>query len=209
VHDPGGPLKAYEEQPLAQMLKKKFSAEVYLENDTAMVGLGEAIFGAGKGYDIVAYHTVSTGVGGVRIVNGEIDAFATGFEPGHQILDVDHTILGNSKEATLENLVSGSALEERAGMKPYDIPQGDAVWGQLAEYLGYGLRNTILYWSPNVIVLGGSMIVGDPRIKLNDIITYTHSTMGDTAPIPDIIDADLGDFGGLYGAMAKLSINQQ
>lgn len=208
VNDPGGELAGYENEPLAEMLKKKFKAEVFLENDAAIVGLGESIFGAGEGYDIVAYHTVSTGVGGARIDHGVIDAFATGFEPGHQILDLDHTVLGDGKEATLENLVSGSALEERVGMKPYDVPQDDAVWNQLAEYLGYGLHNTILYWSPDVIVLGGSMIVGDPRILLNDIIKHTHEIVGDTTTVPDIVDATLGDFGGLYGAMVILSAQQ-
>ncbi len=205
IHDPGGALPSYEECPLGNLLKKKFKTDIFLENDAAMVGLGEAIFGAGEGYDIVAYHTVSTGVGGVRIDHGEIDAFATGFEPGHQILDIDHTVLGTDKEATLENLVSGSALEERSGIKPYEIPQSDAVWNQLAEYLGYGLRNTALYWSPDVIVLGGSMIVGDPRILLADIIRHTHEIVGDSTKVPEIVDATLGDYGGLYGAMALLN----
>lgn len=208
IKDPGGALTSYENQPLGAMLKKKFKADVYLENDTAIVGLGEAIDGAGEGYEIVAYHTVSTGVGGARIDHGEVDHYVTGFEPGHQILDLDHTVLGDGEEATLENLVSGTALEKRAGVKPYEIPQSDAVWNQLAEYLAYGLRNTILYWSPDVIVLGGSMIVGDPRIKLEDIIRHTHEIANEFDPIPEIVDATLGDYGGLYGAMALLNAKQ-
>lgn len=208
VHDPGGMLKAFEEEPLSALLKKKLKAKVFLENDTALVGLGEAHYGAGKGYDIVAYHTVSTGVGGARIDHGVIDAYGSGFEPGHQILDIDHTILGDDTEATLENLISGTALEARAGMKPYEVPQSDAIWDQLAEYFGYGLRNTILYWSPEVIVLGGSMIVGNPRIRLEDIIRHTHAIVGDTAPVPEIVDATLGDYGGLYGAMALLNADR-
>jgi len=205
--DPGGVLEGWEGKPLVETLNKKLKAKGYLENDAAIVGLGEWAFGAGKGHDIVAYHTVSTGVGGARIDNGEIDHYASGFEPGHQILDLDHSVLGDDDEATLENLVSGTALEKRTGQKPYDIPQDDAVWDQLAEYLAYGLRNTILYWSPDVIVLGGSMIVGDPRIFLEDIVKHTREIMGDTAPVPEILDATLGDFGGLYGAMARLQQN--
>jgi len=204
IDDPGGKLTGWEEKPLVKPLKKKLKAETFLCNDTAVVALGEAVHGGGVGYDVVAYHTISTGVGGARIDHGEIDAYAHGFEPGHQILDIDHTILGDETEATLENLVSGTALEERAGMKPYEVPQEDAVWDQLAEYLAYGLRNTILYWSPDVIVLGGSMIVGDPRISLENIVTHTHEIVGDTVPVPPIVDAALWDYGGLYGAMALL-----
>lgn len=208
LRDPGGALTGWEEEPLAKMLEKKLKSKVFLENDASLVGLGEAIYGAGKGYDIVAYHTVSTGVGGSRIDHGEVDSYVSGFEPGHQILDIDHTVLGDDTEPTLENLVSGTALEERAGMKPYEVPQEDAVWDQLAGYLGYGLRNTILYWSPSVIVLGGSMIVGDPRIFLEDIIRHTNEIVGDTVPVPPIVDATLGDYGGLYGAMALLNADR-
>lgn len=197
-------LAGWMDKPLVETLKKKLKTEVYLENDSAIVGLGEAHFGAGVGHDIVVYHTVSTGVGGARIDHGEIDHYAEGFEPGHQILDIDHTILGEDVEPTLQNLVSGSALEERTGVKPYEIPQEDAVWDQLAMYLAHGLRNTILYWSPDVIVLGGSMIVGDPRIFLDDIVRHTNEVLGEDIPSPPIVDAKLGDVGGLYGAMARL-----
>lgn len=204
IQDAGGVLTGWEEQPLTAELKKVFGAEVYLENDAAMVGLGEAHYGAGDPAHIVVYLTVSTGVGGVKIEYGKVDDYHYGFEPGHQILDVDHTILGEGEEPTLENLVSGSAVERRFGMKPYEIPQSDAVWDQLANYLAHGLRNTVLYWSPDTIVLGGSMIVGDPRIILNDIMRHTEAVLEGVAPVPDIVDATLGDEGGLYGAMALL-----
>jgi len=185
-------------------LQKEYDVPVYLDNDTALVGLGEVVFGAGKGYNIVAYHTVSTGVGGARFVDGHLDVMSIGFEPGHQILDVDRTVIGHATAPTLENLVSGTALETRRGMKPYDISQDDHVWDELAQYLASGLNNTIVYWSPEIIILGGSMIVGNPRILLEDIIRHTKATIGELMPCPLIVDAKLKDEGGLYGAMALL-----
>jgi predicted NBD/HSP70 family sugar kinase len=204
VHDPGGALTGWEEEPLVKELQKGFGGSIYLENDAALVGMGETHFGAGESEPIVVYLTVSTGVGGAKIEHGQVDEYRYGFEPGHQILDVDHTILGDDEEPTLENLVSGSAIERRFGTPPYEIPQSDKVWDQLAYYLAHGLRNTILYWSPDVIVLGGSMIVGDPRIMLNDIIRHTDAVLAGVVPLPAIVDAKLGDVGGLYGAMALL-----
>lgn len=200
-------LSAWVEEPLSETLAKKLKTKVYLENDAALSGLGEATFGAGEGHEIVVYHTVSTGVGGAKIENGEIDMYAEGIEPGHQILDIDKTILGDDVEPTLENLVSGSAVEKRMGMKPYDIPQDDALWDQLALYLAHGLRNTVLYWSPDVIVLGGSMIIGNPRIVLDNIIKHTNDVLGNVMECPLIVDAKLGDEGGLYGALTLLSQN--
>lgn len=113
VKDPGKVLLDWAGRPLAETLEKEFNAPVYLENDSAIVGLGEAVYGAGKGYSIVAYHTVSTGVGGARIVDGQVDVASGGFEPGHQTLDIDRTVLGEATTPTLENLVSGTALENQ------------------------------------------------------------------------------------------------
>jgi predicted NBD/HSP70 family sugar kinase len=197
-------LQGWIDEPIAELLSKKLKAAVYLENDAALAGLGEACFGAGKGLDIVAYHTVSTGVGGAKIENCTVDENRMGFEPGHQILDIDKTILGEGVEPTLENLVSGGAIEKRMGVKPYEIDQSDVIWDQLALFLAHGLRNTILYWSPDVVVLGGSMILGDPRILLDDILRHTNTVLGEEILCPLIVDARLGDESGLYGAMAKL-----
>ncbi|HMO78044.1 MAG TPA: ROK family protein, partial [Candidatus Paceibacterota bacterium] len=166
-------------------------------------------YGAGIGHQIVAYHTISTGVGGARFVDGRMDIARVGFEPGHQILDFDKSFLKNDEMPTLENLVSGLALERARGVKPYEISQDDGVWSELAMRLAAGLRNTILYWSPDIIVLGGSMIVGNPRIKLEDIRHYTEGIVKGFVPCPQIVDAKLGDDGGLYGAMAILKLNSQ
>jgi len=191
-------------QSIVSYLQKQYECPMFLENDSAMAGVGEAVFGAGMGLDIVAYHTISTGVGGVKVERGDIDDASTGFEPGHQILDIDRTVLGEDVEPTLENLVSGTAVGERFGVKAYEIPQSDAVWDELAEYLGQGLRNTILYWSPDVIVLGGAMIVGDPAIPVDAIRKYTVEALNGFADSPLITSAKLGDEAGLYGAMAIL-----
>jgi predicted NBD/HSP70 family sugar kinase len=199
-----GTLTNWAKQSITEALGKHFKVPVYLENDTALAGLGEARYGAGQEIDIVVYHTISTGVGGVKIEQGKIDMASSGFEPGHQVLDIDRTILGDDITPTLENLVSGTGLEARLGMKPKDIPQEDTVWDELAEYLAQGLRNTILYWSPDVIVLGGSMILGEPKIQLDSIRRYTVEVLDGFVACPFITTSTLGDHAGLYGAMAYL-----
>lgn len=197
-------LSGWAKKSLTTALSDALKVPVYLENDTALAGLGEATFGAGKGLDIVVYHTISTGVGGVKIESGRLDSASVGFEPGHQVLDIDRTILGDEITPTLENLVSGAGVEARLGVKPYEIPQTDTIWDELAEYLAQGLRNTILYWSPEIIVLGGSMIHGDPKIPLEAIRKYTVQVLDDFVECPFITTAKLGDEAGLYGAMTFL-----
>lgn len=193
-------------ESIVKALSKQYGkVPIYLENDTAIAAIGEAVYGAAADLEIVVYHTISTGVGGARVVNGELDEASVGFEPGHQVLDIDRTVLGEDIEPTLENLVSGTAVGDRFGTPAYDIPQSDAIWDELAEYLGQGLRNTILYWSPDVIVLGGSMITGDPAIPIDAIRKYTTESLNGFVSSPFITPAKLGDEAGLYGALAILN----
>jgi predicted NBD/HSP70 family sugar kinase len=203
-----GILRAWAGRSLTGALKKVWRAPVWLENDTALGGLGEATFGAGKGVSIVAYHSISTGVGGVKIEDGRIDQASIGFEPGRQVLDIDRTILGSDIEPTLENLVSGTAVEARLGMPPYEIPQSDVLWDDLAGYLAQGLRNTILYWSPDAIVLGGSMMTGEPRISVDAVRKHTVEALDGFVPCPLIALSALKDESGLYGALALLKQNK-
>ena len=79
------------------------------------------------------------------------------------------------------------------------------IWLELAQYLAQGMRNTILYWSPDIIVLGGSMMVGDPKIPLEAVRKATVATLDNFVPCPFITIAALGDEAGLYGAMARIT----
>jgi len=186
-------------KPFVKAVSTALDAPVYVENDSVMVGLGEATYGAGRGAKILMYMTVSTGVGGARIVDGHIDSGAFGFEPGHQLI-------GSDKDAeTLESLVSGSALERQFNKKPQDIPQTDPVWQKIAETLAIGIYNSALHWSPDVIVVGGSMIVGSPAIPFDTVIETLTKKNKVMNPLPNIKRAELGDEGGLYGALAYLN----
>ena len=189
-------------KPLKADLENEFGAPVFIENDSAVVALGEAHFGAGRGYEIMSYITVSTGVGGARIVGGRIDEKAVGFEPGHQIIDADQSMCGECDGNYLGNYISGKGLEKRFGMPPVEI-KDEKVWNdELPKYLAYGLNNTIVHWSPDVIVLGGSMMIGDPAISIDKTKAYLKEMLKIFPELPEIKKAELGDVGGLYGAMA-------
>ena len=176
-------------KPLREELTKRFSAPVRLENDVSLVGLGEAHVGGGKGSAILAYVTVSTGVNGVRIVDGRIDRATYGFETGKQIIS----------EGRLEELVSGAAVQKKFGIHPKELDSLDER-NKLADLLAEGLYNTCLHWSPDRIVLGGSMIIGANPIP----IPRTRETLARLLTIypevPEIRMAALGDEGGLQGA---------
>jgi len=197
-------LPGWANTPIKKMLSDALGVPVSLENDSAMVALGEALCGAGKGHDIVAYITVSTGVGGARITNGVIDRSVLGFEPGHQIIDADGNLCPDcAKPGDLENYISGTAIESRFGKHPKDITD-QQIWDQLADWLAYGLLNTAAHWSPDVIVLGGSMIVGSPAIPIERTEKKLREVMKNFPSVPKIQKAQLNDIGGLLGSIEYL-----
>lgn len=171
--------------------------KVYLENDVALVGLGESVAGAGAAASIVAYVTVSTGVNGVRIVDGKIDRTAEGFEIGGQYLTVEEPRL------TLEDMVSGTAVAKAFGKHPREIAKDDPVWEELAEILAYGLHNTIVHWSPNRVVLGGSMF-NEIGISVPSVVQHVQKIMVKFPVTPEIVHSALGDIGGLHGGLELL-----
>lgn len=186
-------------------LEQVFHVPVFIENDCTMVGLGEAHVGAGVGYPIVAYITVSTGVGGTRLIRGMPDVSSYGFEPGQQIIDADNSLYPECEmPSTLERAVSGTAIEQRFGKKPYNIPQDDTLWEQLADWLAVGLSNLTVMWSPDVIVLGGSMMVGDPAIPIARVRDKVKENVAIFKHLPDIKRAELGAIGGIHGALLYL-----
>jgi len=189
-------LNGWIKKPIRKEIQKITKSPVYLENDSDLVGLGEAVSGGGRGYRIVAYLTVSTGVGGGRIISGKIDTGRFGSEPGNQYIDYK-----NKKD--LEDLIGGRSVEKKYHKKPYEILD-KKFWDKMAEILAYGVSNTIVHWSPDVVVIGGSMMkkIG---IKIPRVEFYLKKIMrAFPNDIPRIKKATLGDFGGLYGAMARI-----
>lgn len=199
----GRNLLGWLEKPFRRALEERFGTKVFIENDAAIVGLGEMHRGAGSKNGIGVYLTVSTGVGGCRYEDGVIDAKALGFEPGAQIIDPDRTLCPDCESGELESYIGGAATERRLKKKPYEIVE-PAFWDTYAKYLAYGLNNIITFWSPHFIVLGGSMIVGNPAIPIQNTEKYLREILVTLPHIPDIKKAELGDLGGLYGAMIFL-----
>lgn len=190
-------------KPFKKTLKRTFGASVFLENDTAFVGLGEAVAGAGKGMRIVAYVTVSTGVNGVKIVDGRIDENAFGFEIGHQVVaSGDERCPSCNAPGHLESYISGAAMRKRYGTPPREITD-EAVWEEAARMLAIGLNNTIVHWSPEVVILGGSMMK-HPGIPLPRVKAHVQNMLTIFPKLPAIVPAALKDHGGLYGALAFL-----
>jgi glucokinase len=178
-------IEGWSEFDLAAWLRQLVSAPVCLDNDANVGALGEAVRGAGAGFNPVFYVTLGSGVGGGLVVDGKI---YHGAAPGES--EIGHVRLDKSG-ATVEERCSGWAVDakirelKREGIKSAlcdwigDSTGGEAkflaralteedaaawrILRETAEDLAFGLSHVVHLFHPQVIVLGGGLsLVGEP-----------------------------------------------
>jgi glucokinase len=109
-------LPGWDNVPLRDLLQQQFNTSVLIENDAHTAGLGEYMFGAGRGSRHIVYLTVSTGIGGGVIIDGKIleGANGTAGELGHMTIDWRGERCNCGNIGCLEYLASGTAIARYA-----------------------------------------------------------------------------------------------
>jgi glucokinase len=104
--------------PLAGPVADAFGLPVVLERDTHVAALGEATYGIARGVRDFLYLTVSTGIGGAIVANGELYGGADGVagEIGHIPVELDGPPCGCGAKGHLEAISSGSGIARQARM---------------------------------------------------------------------------------------------
>lgn len=108
-------IRGWENLPLADRLEEISGLPVIMGNDANMMGLGETVFGAGKGASDVVFITVGTGIGGAVVIGGKLfSGYAgRGTELGHVPLIADGEKCACGSVGCLEHYASASALVRR------------------------------------------------------------------------------------------------
>ncbi len=119
--------------PLRDIMQEKLGKKTFLINDANAAALGEFYFGAARGARNFIYITLSTGIGGGIVVDGEIYSGAIGAagEVGHMTIDDDGPICNCGNRGCWETLASGTALAREARRR---IKEG--VTTSILEYAG-------------------------------------------------------------------------
>jgi glucokinase len=174
--------------PLVQVMSERLGLRVLLENDANAAAVGENRYGAGRGTRHMIYLTLSTGVGGGIIIDGQIYHGATGAagELGHIIVQYDGARCLCGENGCLEAYASGTGLAWRAeemaargeapGLERIKRHEGDLDARDLADaaragdadarrlfddaglYLGVALSDYVNIFNPEAIVLGGGVM---------------------------------------------------
>jgi len=172
-------------------LNKNLNTGVRIYNDALMAGLGDAIYGAGKDKEVVGYIGLGTGIGTARISGKKIDS--TGFEAGHHIMDI-------SNNESWEEKVSGRVIKEKYGKYPQELDR--EAYEDYVKKIAIGVYNAILFWSPDILIIGGALINEKEGFKVEEIVTAISNINENLPALPPIVKSELGDNAGLYGAMA-------
>ncbi len=102
--------------PLAKRLERAFARPVVVENDANAVALGEFRYGAGQGVRDLVYITISTGIGGGIVLDGQLWRGSHGVagEVGHMVVRPDGALCTCGNHGCLEALAAGPSIARRA-----------------------------------------------------------------------------------------------
>ncbi|NTV65830.1 MAG: ROK family protein [Oscillochloris sp.] len=209
---------------LRDALAKPTGLPTWIDNDANVAALGEWRFGAGVGLRHMVYITVSTGIGGGVLVDGKLllGRMGAAGEIGSIFLDAEHGL-------RWEDLASGTGLARAAArlmpnhrdslLHTMATPQtvsaahvaraaatDDALAASLMEHearmLGMGFASIIHIFSPELLLIGGSVVLENPNLLARArAIAYAHVLVDLYREVP-ILPASLGEQVGVLGAAA-------
>lgn len=207
-------LRGWDNFNVKKYLEENTSLKTEVNNDANVAGLAEAIIGSAKGAESVFYITVSTGVGGAFIIDNKIINGANSFagEICNLIINEDKYSHSGLVKGGLEGQCSGPNIARIASEKLEKIVDTPEVFelykknnkvaievvNELCENLSKGISNIISVVDPEVIVLGGSVVLYNKNL-LKIIIEKVRKKVINKEAV-DIRIAEIGDDAGLRGA---------
>ncbi len=213
---------------LVTPLRERFGLPVTIENDANAAALGEWWRGAGRSAARLAVVTIGTGIGVGLLIDGTVQRKTDGShgEAGHHLLDPNGPPCYCGARGCWEALAAGPALVRTAIQDPALIARhglsandpggiadavikqaiaGDAhakaLLDQMAHWIGVGLVNTIAFFTPDTIVIGGG--IGARCFSLmqptvDSVLKHHHKLVPTTV---DVVPASAGDDAGILGAV--------
>jgi glucokinase len=227
-------LPGWQDVPLARLMAERVGVPALLENDASAAALGEHRFGAGRGTRHMLYITVSTGLGGGIIIDGQLYRGKSGAagELGHMIIDIDGPPCGCGARGCLEALASGTAIArtgERlaesgdspvlarlrgqegpvtAEMMKRAADMGDAasreVFREAGHYLGVALAGYVNIFDPEAIIVGGGCAQAGDLLMDQAQVTMESLAMNQPLKGVRLVVSELGEFSGAMGMIARL-----
>ena len=215
--------------PLGEKLRDTISVPLFFGNDANLAAFGEWKYGAGIGHSNLIYLTISTGIGGGVICNGNLLTGHKGLaaELGHIIIQPDGPLCSCGKRGHLEAIASGPAIVSYANdqikngqpsslaqiiyFSAVDVAYAARNGDELAiksieragETIGLALASFVHIFNPSIIILGGGVTMSG-NLLFDPLLQKFRSEIMEPIYSKDleIVPAKLGDDSGLLGALA-------
>ena len=124
-------------------LTSKFSKPVKMDNDASCFALGEAVYGAGKNYDVALGLTLGTGIGGGLVLGKKLyRGRGNATEFGHILMgdrDWEHSFQKLKKKGKITN------------------------YKKFGQLLGKGIVSLMHAIDPDIVVIGGGISADFPK----------------------------------------------
>jgi len=181
---------------IAGRFRREFDLPVTVHNDANVYALGEYLFGAGKGCEVLVAFTLGTGIGGGIVERGRIFHGAMGFagELGHMPLEVNGRQCSCGSRGCLEAYASATAIVQMT-----------------RERITAGEESLLRDRFPNLDTLTAedvhtAALEGDPPAA--EVIRYAAEMLGrGVAVIMNCLDPDVIVLGGGVAAMGELLLD--
>lgn len=175
-----------------------------MDNDANVGAVGEALFGAGRGYSPLFYMTLSTGIGGGIVDGGKVwrGADSYGGEIGHMTIRPDGPPCLCGARGCFERLCCGLWLERDHSLPAKALMQDAAFVRRYVVDLALGIKAAIMLLNPARVVIGGGISKAGDRlfVPLREELGR-QMTSWSKARI-NVVPADLSDDSVLWGAFA-------
>jgi glucokinase len=208
------PAHGWRDIPFAQMLRNAFQVPARIENDVNACAVAERKYGLAKNVENFFWMTVSTGIGGAVVLNGELFAGrgAAG-EIGHCVVDENGPRCGCGHRGCLEAVASGPAMAREALAAGLEIADAKDLFARQAELpaareiierssraMAKALAYAINILDLELIVVGGGVAQAlDLQLIHKQIADFTILPAARIAPI---VFTGLGQDAALLGAAA-------
>lgn len=209
---------------LKSMIEKETSLPTYVGNDANVAGLAEAFVGAGKGYDVVQYITMSTGIGGGLIMNKKMITGKYGLaqEVGSMVIKNGGYAPSIYKpKGCIEGEASGTMLTYKANERGLNCAHAGEVFDlakrgneiavslrkEFIDNIAAFIGSIVAYIEPDVFVLGGGLMKSKDHF-FTDLISKVDDYVYESLKGKVVIkvaeyDQDCGIIGAAMQCFAK------
>ena len=215
--------------PITDLAAARFGVPAFLENDATAAAFGEFQYGAGRGVNSMVYLTVSTGIGGGAILNGQLHrgAAGNGGEFGHVLVRSGGRECLCGRRGCLEVYASGSSIAARAreavaergadsalaGLPDIRAehvvaaadsgdPLARELWDETTDLLASAITDLVNVLEPELVVLGGGVTRSGSALLDPVREAVRRDAMAPAAAAARIELAGLADEVGVVGAAA-------